>query len=136
MSSATPPLLPVPQVLDSLDQFFFFAHDGRVASLGCARRRPQSVGWLAGLKEARDSASVHGDIWERHTEGDELLCVLAGHVIVHWRDEAQGGGQVDLPAGKTALMPRGLWHRLEPIIPSRIFFMTPAQGGEYRKQEF
>ncbi|KAK79404.1 hypothetical protein [Bordetella holmesii] len=128
-------LLRPPQVFDSFDHFFSLTADGTLSCLGPLMRSAQAPGWLAGLKTAADTASVHGHVWERHTHGDELLSVVADHVVVHWCDGEHTSGQEDLPAGKSLLVPRGLWHRLELLCASQIFFLTPAQGGEHRKQE-
>ncbi|MFQ1061941.1 cupin domain-containing protein [Bordetella trematum] len=117
----------------AVNHFFLLADDGRVRALG--GRRAGFEGWVTGLKEAPDSAAVHGDVWERHTGGDELLTLLQGEIVLHWMDEAGAAGRQCLRAGESVIVPRGRWHRLEVTCPSQLFFATPSQGSELRRVE-
>ena len=68
--------------------------------------------------------------WELHTEGDELLHVLAGttRLTIH-----QDGAEVsrELHAGDLAIVPRGCWHNNDAPHGVTLLFMTPKSGNEH-----
>ena len=88
-----------------------------------------------GVKAVRDDADVHGHIWERHPAGDEMLCVLEGRIVLTLMDEDGAEADVLLDARRSAVVPRGVWHRLHVACPGKILFVTPGQGSEHRRVE-
>ena len=74
-----------------------------------------------------------GHIWERHPAGDEMLCVLEGRIVLTLMDEDGAEADVLLDARRSAVVPRGVWHRLHVACPGKILFVTPGQGSEHRR---
>lgn len=72
--------------------------------------------------------SPHGG--EMHPDGDETLYLIDGHVRVVFEDPAFE--DVDLQPGDGLIVPKGVWHRVDILSPSRILYATPGPGGEYR----
>ena len=69
--------------------------------------------------------------WEMHPEGEELLTVLTGRMVVVL-EEPGGEREIELPAGKTCLLPRGTWHRLCAKEPGRLLFITAGKDTQMR----
>jgi mannose-6-phosphate isomerase-like protein (cupin superfamily) len=68
---------------------------------------------------------------EMHPDGDELLFLLSGHVLVFL--EERGSERVlDLHPGEAVIVPRAVWHRVVLREPSQILHITPGPGGEHR----
>ena len=72
--------------------------------------------------------SPHGG--EMHPDGDEVLYLISGHVNVVFEDAAFD--DVDMRPGDGLVVPKGAWHRVDILEPSRIMYATPGPGGEYR----
>jgi mannose-6-phosphate isomerase-like protein (cupin superfamily) len=68
--------------------------------------------------------------WERHPDGDELLYVLEGTIVVTILTEATASETL-LSAGALLVVPRGLWHRPRPQALATLLFATPTQGNEH-----
>ncbi|WP_338879190.1 cupin [Achromobacter veterisilvae] len=124
--SATP-------VFDWLDHFVALGDDGAMRDIGKRRRLSPGEGWLVGVKAVASDADVHGDMWERHPAGEEMLCVLEGRVVLTLADE--GGAETDvlLDSRRCTVVPRGVWHRLHIACPGKILFVTPGLGSEHRR---
>lgn len=68
--------------------------------------------------------------WELHTDGDELLHVLAGETLLTLlRDGAEE--QRRLRPGDVVVVPEGCWHRNNAADGVTIFHMTPRAGGDH-----
>lgn len=67
--------------------------------------------------------------WERHPEGDELLFVCEGAVLVTVLT-ADGPYRETLRAGSLFVVPRGLWHRQLAQPRVALIFATAIEGGE------
>lgn len=68
---------------------------------------------------------------EMHPDGDELLFVISGRVLVIL--EEQGTERtIELRPGQAAIVPRGVWHRVVLQEPSQLLHVTPGPGGEHR----
>ena len=108
---------------DSALQLVPFGERGRVRS-----------DWIIGIRTFEDSASVHGNHWERHPRGDEMLTVLQGciHVVL---DTSPKETRLCLDAGHSLVVPRGCWHRLEVAQPGELLFVTPATDSEHRQRD-
>ncbi|ETF02592.1 cupin [Advenella kashmirensis W13003] len=103
--------------------------------------------WIVGIKAFSDQASVHGNHWERHPHGDEVLTVLEGELRIVPGIGAAGADKADpnpyaidahpdkswrLASGESAIVPQGCWHRLEVLQPGRLMFITPATDSEHQ----
>ena len=70
--------------------------------------------------------------WEMHPLGDEIVCLLSGHVtLVQERD----GGHVRTElarAGEFVVNPRGTWHTADVHAESQLLFITAGEGTETR----
>ncbi|MFY3329084.1 cupin domain-containing protein, partial [Achromobacter xylosoxidans] len=122
-----------PPVFDWLDHFMALGADGAMRDIGKLRRLAPHEGWLVGVKAAACDADVHGDVWERHPAGEEMLCVLEGRVVLTLMDASGAETDVLLDARRCVVVPRGVWHRLHVACPARILFVTPGQGSEHRR---
>ena len=71
------------------------------------------------------------DVWEMHPAGDEVVCLLTGAVGVVL--DAPGGERlVDLRAGQTCIVPRGVWHRAIVREPGETLHITRGEGTQHR----
>ncbi len=70
--------------------------------------------------------------WERHPQGDEIVCLLSGKVSMVL--EISGREQViELAApGDYVLVPKGTWHTARTKEKCTMFFITPGEGTEHR----
>ena len=67
--------------------------------------------------------------WERHPDGDELLHVLEGELVLCVL-APEGRVEVKLHAGSVFVIPRGLWHRSYARGAVSMLFATPTKDGE------
>jgi len=121
----------VPPVFDWLDHFVALGDDGAMREIGRRRRLSPGEGWLVGVKAVDSDADVHGDVWERHPAGEEMLCVLEGRVVLTLAGADGAETDVLLDSRRCAVVPRGVWHRLHIACPGKILFVTPGQGSEH-----
>ncbi len=84
-------------------------------------------GLTIGIAEMSEN-SPHGG--EMHPDGDEVLYLISGHVNVVF-EEAEFD-TVDMRPGDGLVVPKGVWHRVDILAPSKIMYATPGPGGEYR----
>lgn len=122
-----------PPVFDWLDHFMALGGDGALREIGARRRLADGEDWLVGVKAVADDADVHGDMWERHPGGDEMLCVLEGRVVLTLAAEDGAETDVLLDTRRCTVVPRGVWHRLHVACPGKILFVTPGRGSEHRR---
>ena len=71
------------------------------------------------------------DIWEMHPAGDEVVCLLSGAIDVVL-DEPDGERVVALEAGRTCIVPRGVWHRAIVREPGDTLHITRGEGTQHR----
>jgi quercetin dioxygenase-like cupin family protein len=74
--------------------------------------------WQAGEAFMRES-SRHGG--ERHVDGDELVYGVSGSAGLSF-DGDDERSDVSLHAGDAVVVPRGVWHRVLIVEPSRLLF--------------
>ncbi len=67
---------------------------------------------------------------EMHPDGDEVLYLISGRVKVVFEDDAFDA--VVMHPGDGLIVPKGIWHRVDILEPSQIFYATPGPRGEYR----
>ncbi len=68
--------------------------------------------------------------WELHTDGDELLHVLAGETRLTLLREGQEEQRL-LHAGDMVVVPQGCWHRNNAASGVTLIYMTPRHGGDH-----
>jgi mannose-6-phosphate isomerase-like protein (cupin superfamily) len=70
--------------------------------------------------------------WEMHPKGDEIVCLLEGHVTFVFEGE-DGHRAVELTeSGAFAIVPRGTWHTAKVHAPSHMLFITAGEGTQHR----
>lgn len=70
---------------------------------------------------------------ERHPDGDEVLYLVSGRVRVVFPDSDEP--DIDVSPGDGLIVPKGAWHRVDILEPSRIVYLTPGPNNEYRPLE-
>ena len=71
--------------------------------------------------------SPHGG--EMHPDGDETLYLISGRVNVVFLDSNED--DIEMSPGDGLVVPRGMWHRVDIIEPSRIVYVTPGPNNEF-----
>ena len=70
--------------------------------------------------------------WEMHPEGEEVVCCLQGHMILH-QELVDGSKQSwELGPGDYAINPRGSWHTADAEEPVVALFITVGKGTTNR----
>jgi len=69
--------------------------------------------------------------WEMHPEGEEVLVQLEGGMTLIL-DELGGERRVEMTAGTTCVVPRGVWHRALVPDASRFLGITYGAGTQHR----
>ena len=68
---------------------------------------------------------------ERHPDGDEVLIMVSGSVDLHLELD-EGVRIIRMGPGEAAVVPRGVWHRIDCVEPGQLVNITPGPSGEYR----
>jgi mannose-6-phosphate isomerase-like protein (cupin superfamily) len=90
--------------------------------------------WTVGLFHANTSADLHSDVWERHVDGNEVLCALSGAIEVRVRDEDDADRVVaTLHAGQAFVVPVATWHRLRVVEAAQLLSVTPRAGTQHER---
>jgi len=70
--------------------------------------------------------------WEMHPEGEEVVCCLQGHMVLH-QELPDGSRQCwELGPGDYAINPRGAWHTADAEQPVVALFITVGKGTTNR----
>jgi mannose-6-phosphate isomerase-like protein (cupin superfamily) len=69
--------------------------------------------------------------WERHPQGDEVICLLSGSADFIL-EEPQGERTVALRKRQSFVVPKGTWHRIVVHEPSDALFVTFGRGTEHK----
>lgn len=72
--------------------------------------------------------SPHGG--EMHPDGDEVLYLISGRIIVVFTDSDEPDHE--MRPGDGLVVPRGVWHRVDIIEPSQIVYLTPGPNNQFR----
>jgi mannose-6-phosphate isomerase-like protein (cupin superfamily) len=84
-------------------------------------------GWLVGTYDY----TATWDQWEMHPEGDEIVTVLTGHVDLVM-DLGDSERTIPLSAGRTVVVPRGVWHTATVSQPASALHVTFGRGTRHR----
>jgi mannose-6-phosphate isomerase-like protein (cupin superfamily) len=90
-------------------------------------KRVAGDGWLVCAYILRGDP----DHWEMHPAGDEVLFLVSGAVDLDF-ELPEGVKTVELRAGQTCVVPRGVWHRQRVRAPGQLLAMTWGRGTEHR----
>jgi mannose-6-phosphate isomerase-like protein (cupin superfamily) len=94
-------------------------------------------GYTIGVIPNIDAPGPHGG--EVHPDGDEFLYVVSGTMELILDDGDERGAGIEtkvlLRPGAAYVVPRGVWHRLEPVEPSYLFHVTPGSNGGHRPRK-
>jgi quercetin dioxygenase-like cupin family protein len=70
--------------------------------------------------------------WEMHPQGEEVVCVVQGHMTLH-QELSDGSKQsVELGPGDYAINLRGAWHTADADEPVVALFITPGKDTTNR----
>ncbi|HEY7929867.1 MAG TPA: cupin domain-containing protein [Steroidobacteraceae bacterium] len=69
--------------------------------------------------------------WEMHPAGDEILLMVEGRATFVL-DLPEGSRDVDLPAGRLLVVPKGVWHTAKVSAPARLLAITAGSGTQHR----
>ena len=115
------------QRIDTSRQYITITREFKMTAHPARRGPPlREDGLTVGIVEMSGDAP-HGG--EMHPDGDEFVCVLSGSVSVLIDSAAE---PVMLRAGEGCLIPRGEWHRVHLLEPTRLLHITPGPGGAHR----
>jgi mannose-6-phosphate isomerase-like protein (cupin superfamily) len=67
---------------------------------------------------------------ELHPDGDELIYIISGKVRVI--GESAPDEPCELGTGEICIVPRGEWHRVHLLEPTRLIHVTPGPRSDYR----
>jgi quercetin dioxygenase-like cupin family protein len=70
--------------------------------------------------------------WEMHPAGEEVVCVVQGHMILHQEMPDGSACSWELGPGDYAINPRGAWHTADADEPVVALFVTPGKGTTNR----
>ena len=87
---------------------------------------------VVGAFEFASSKDLHSTMQEMHPLADEVLVLASGAIDVKLDD---GGVErtIALEAGQTAIVPRGVWHRLVMRRPGRLLFINSRTDMQSRR---
>jgi mannose-6-phosphate isomerase-like protein (cupin superfamily) len=93
--------------------------------------RALCAGRMLGVAAVRTNDDVHASKWERHPNGDELLCVVSGQIDVVL-EEPSGERIVPLEPLTGFIVPQGVWHRLLVKEPAVLVGVTRHDDTQLR----
>lgn len=70
--------------------------------------------------------------WEMHPQGEEVVCVMQGHMTLHQELPDGSKQSFELGAGEYAINPRGAWHTADASEPVVALFITAGKGTTNR----
>jgi mannose-6-phosphate isomerase-like protein (cupin superfamily) len=67
---------------------------------------------------------------ERHPDGDEFILILTGRLRV--MIDSCPDDSLELGPGEACIIPKGEWHRVHLLEPTRLVHITPGPNGDHR----
>jgi quercetin dioxygenase-like cupin family protein len=67
---------------------------------------------------------------ERHPDGDEFILILTGRLRV--MVDSCPDDALELGPGEACIIPKGEWHRVHLLEPTRLVHITPGPNGDHR----
>lgn len=87
-------------------------------------------GVTIGVASMTENAPHNG---EMHLDGDEVLYLISGRVKVIL--ETAPVLELEMSPGDGLIVPKGVWHRVDILEPSKIVYVTPGPNNEFRPIE-
>jgi len=84
-------------------------------------------GMTVGIVDLSEDPPHNGEL---HPDGDELLYVISGAIRVSC--EYSPNEHTDLIAGEATVVPKGEWHKVSLLEPTRLLHITPGPNGDHR----
>lgn len=84
-------------------------------------------GMTLGVVRIKAGQSPHNG--EMHPDGDELLYVLAGTLLVHGDSKQE---PLRVRTGEACLVRQGEWHQVDCLDEAQIIYITPGPNGDAR----
>ena len=82
---------------------------------------------------AINAFSVDWPMWEKHPNGDEVVCLLSG-AVEFVLETSHGNKKIELTeSGSYVIVPKGTWHTARTKVPTRMLFITAGEGTEHRE---
>jgi quercetin dioxygenase-like cupin family protein len=104
------------------------SHELRMTTLQLgAGPPPRSDGLTVGIADMDRDPPHNG---ERHPDGDELIYVISGKVSVI--GDSAPDQPCELGPGDMCIVPKGEWHKLRLLQPTRLIHITPGPTCEHR----
>jgi len=124
-----------------------FSHQIHLGPGGRAVPQPEFTGdmsWYEGYGERHGADGAEGRLvalfrfegpgtsWERHPAGDEVVCCIQGHMVLHQELPDGSKRSVELGPGEYALNPPGTWHTADTDEPVVALFITVGKDTTHR----
>lgn len=90
---------------------------------------PRIDGFTLGVLHMDGDAPHDG---ERHPDGDELLFVVSGRMLVALDEPVRDAVVKELGPGQGCVVPKGCWHRVRVLEPGTLIHLTPGPRGDHR----
>jgi mannose-6-phosphate isomerase-like protein (cupin superfamily) len=88
---------------------------------------PCCEGLTVGIADMTRDPPHNGEL---HPDGDELIYIISGKVRVV--GDSAPGHPCELGPGDMCIVPRGEWHRVHLLEPTRLMHITPGPRGQHR----
>jgi quercetin dioxygenase-like cupin family protein len=88
---------------------------------------PRCEGLSVGIADMTRDPPHNGEL---HPDGDELIYIISGKVTVV--GDSAPGHPCELGPGDMCIVPRGEWHRVHLLEPTRLMHITPGPRGQHR----
>jgi quercetin dioxygenase-like cupin family protein len=88
---------------------------------------PRVDGFHVGVADMTRDPPHNG---ERHPDGDEFILILSGRVTV--TVDSSPKDSLELGPGDACVIPKGEWHRVHLVEPTRLLHITPGPNGDHR----
>ena len=72
--------------------------------------------------------------WEMHPAGEEVVCVVQGHLTLHQEHADGSTDSIHLGPGDYAINPPGTWHTADADEPVVALFITVGEGTTHRRR--
>jgi mannose-6-phosphate isomerase-like protein (cupin superfamily) len=84
-------------------------------------------GLMFGLADMNHDPPHGGEL---HPDGDELIYIISGRVRV--TGDSEPTQLCELGPGDACIVPKGEWHRVKLLEPTRLLHITPGPNGAHR----
>jgi mannose-6-phosphate isomerase-like protein (cupin superfamily) len=93
-----------------------------------AKRVALSPGWLLMVHPFQETMKA----WEMHPLGDEILYLLSGEMDLIFEEDRKER-HLELKAGSTCIVPKGIWHRQIVLSPGKLLGVTYGKNTQHKQ---